>query len=104
MAWQLPTTCPTLLRCLSENLGTSKNKGTSLWNFVPKSGAWKFRHGKSVALSTVELFGDAYMTVDKSWLFTLSPSTVIVLFHYLDLLRIHCGGVSITDSVFSVSL
>ena len=34
------------------NSGTSKNKATSLWDFVPNSGLRKFRHGKSVALST----------------------------------------------------
>jgi len=28
------------------------NMGTSLWDFVPNSGLGKFRHGKSIALST----------------------------------------------------
>ena len=30
----------------------SKNWDTSLWDFVPNSGLRKFRHGKSIALST----------------------------------------------------
>ena len=42
LAWRLPFTYPTI----------SKNKGTSFWNFVPNSGLRKFRHGKSIALST----------------------------------------------------
>ena len=33
--------CPVL----KVNTGISINKGTSLWNFVPNSGLWKFRHG-----------------------------------------------------------
>jgi len=35
------------------NVGISKNWSTSLWIFVPNSGlSEKFRHGKSIALST----------------------------------------------------
>jgi len=55
----------------------------SLWNFVPNSGLRKFRHGKSIALSTelvvvvlmVELVDDTYTTMDESWLFTEGRST-----------------------------
>ena len=37
---------------LSHTTRISKNYGTSLWGFVPDSGLRKFRHGKSIALST----------------------------------------------------
>jgi len=38
---------------------TSKNKGTSIWDFAPHSGLEKFRHGKSIALSTKLVDGRA---------------------------------------------
>jgi len=37
---------------LKGNFGISNNQGTSLWDFVPNSGLGKFRHSKSIALST----------------------------------------------------
>ena len=40
-----------LLRVIRK-FGYIQNKGTSLWNFVPNSGLNKFRHGKSIVLST----------------------------------------------------
>jgi len=64
--------------------------GYFLWNFVPNSGLGKFRHGKSIALSTklviVVVDGrvwmlttlGAYTTTDESWLFTTSRSTVTI--------------------------
>jgi len=33
---------PPVLHCVKRNLGISKNKGTSIWNFVPNSGLRKF--------------------------------------------------------------
>jgi len=44
--WELPSTYPTL--CFKEIQVSSKNKGTSLWNFVPNSGLRKFRHSISI--------------------------------------------------------
>ena len=41
------------------NSGISKNKDTSLWNFVRNSGLRKFRHGKSMVLSTILIDGGA---------------------------------------------
>ena len=46
---------------LHGNLGTFKNKGTSLWNFVPNSGLRKFRHGKSIVLSTKLIGGRRFV-------------------------------------------
>jgi len=55
------------------------------WDCVPNSGLRKFRHGKSIALSTnssssssstVELVDDIYTTIDESWLLTTNLSTV----------------------------
>jgi len=40
---------------LQRNWDTSVNTGTTLWNFAPNSGLGKFRHGKSIALSTTLL-------------------------------------------------
>ena len=53
LAWRLPFIYPTLclIRKFSSS-GISKNKGTSLWNFVPNYGLRKFCHGKSIAFST----------------------------------------------------
>jgi len=57
-------------------------------NFVPKSRFRIFRHGQSIALSTkllvvvvvdsstVELVDDTYTTIDESWLFITSGSSV----------------------------
>jgi len=44
-----------VLHCVTGNSGTSKNKGTSVWNFAPKSGLWKFRHGISVVEACCQL-------------------------------------------------
>jgi len=76
---------------------------TSLWNFVLNCGLKirKFRHGESDALSTigyssssssstVELVDDTYRTIDESWLFTTSRSTVTLQLYYCDLLWICC--------------
>jgi len=43
LARRLPSIYPTLF--FKGNLGTSKNKSTSLCNFVPNCGLRKFRHG-----------------------------------------------------------
>jgi len=45
---------------LSGNSGTSKNKGTSLWNFATKSGLEKFRHCKLTVWSTKVIDGRAH--------------------------------------------
>ena len=45
---------------LSGNSGTSKNKGTSLWNFATKSGLEKFRHCKLAVWSTKVVDGRAH--------------------------------------------
>jgi len=70
-------------RCVMRKFGYLRSKDTSFWNFVPKFRLREFRHGKSIALSTnssssstVELVDDTYATIDKSWLFTASRSTV----------------------------
>jgi len=81
-AWRLSSTYPTL--CHKEIYEISQHLGTSLWDFVPNSGLRKFRHGKSIALSTtlivvastVEFVDDTYTTIDESWLLTTSRSTV----------------------------
>ena len=64
------------------NLGISKNWGTSLWNFVSNSelseiSPWKVdrvvnRTRRRSSLLTTPI----YATVDESWLFTTSRSTV----------------------------
>jgi len=46
------TTCLRNKERLYENLDISKNQGTFLWDFVSNYGLKKFRHGKSIALST----------------------------------------------------
>ena len=45
---------------LQGNSGISKNKGTSVWNFVPNSGLTKFRHGKWIVLS-IKLIDGQYI-------------------------------------------
>ena len=50
---------PTSYTVLSRNSGICKNKGTSLWNFIPNSGLRKFRYGKSIVLSTTLVDGRA---------------------------------------------
>jgi len=40
---------------LKGNSVTSKNKGTSLWNFVLNSGLRKFRHGISIVETYYQL-------------------------------------------------
>ena len=37
------------------NLGISDNKGNSLWNFVPDSELWNFRHGTSIVAACCQL-------------------------------------------------
>ena len=83
LAWELPSTYPTL--------SCKKIWVSSLWNFVPKTSALltnrlrKFRHGKLIALSTTcrrrrrrssLLTTMRQSTIDESWLFTTSRSTV----------------------------
>jgi len=46
LAWELPIIYPT--NFLKENSGISKNKGTSLWNFVPNSSLRKVCFGTSI--------------------------------------------------------
>ena len=77
LAWKLPSTYPTL--CCTETWVFPKNMVSLLpfGTFVLNSGLRKFRHGKSVALSSaVELVDDTYATVGESWLLTTSRSTV----------------------------
>jgi len=47
LACELPSTRPTVYTVLRNSV-ISKNKGTSLWNFVLNSGLGKFRHGMIV--------------------------------------------------------
>jgi len=63
------------------NLGISKNYGTSLWDSVPRSEKISPLQvdrvvNNSSSSSTVELVDDTYRTIDESWLFTASRSTV----------------------------
>jgi len=44
LAWELPSTNPTLARKFVYLI----NKGTSLWNFIPKSGLRKFCHDRLI--------------------------------------------------------
>jgi len=89
--WQL---CELLYTCylLTYLLTYSKNQRTSLWNFVPNSAAASrsCRQQNSSSSSTVELVDDTRTTVDESWLFTTSRSTVTLQLRYCDLLRICC--------------
>jgi len=50
---------PTSYTVLRENSGNFKNNGTSLCNFVPNSALRKFRHGKSIVMSTKLVDGRA---------------------------------------------
>ena len=43
---------PPILHCVIRKFGYLQKSGTSLSKFVPNSGLWKFRHGRSIALST----------------------------------------------------
>jgi len=72
-----PSTYPTL--CCTETWVFPKIMVSLLpfGTFVLNSGLRKFRHGKSVALSSaVELVDDTYATIGESWLLTTSRSTV----------------------------
>jgi len=53
LAWERPSTYHTACYVISK-FGDLQNKGigTLLWNFVPNSRRGKFRHGKSIVLST----------------------------------------------------
>jgi len=57
LAWRFSSTYPTL--SFIRTVGYLQNKGTSLWNCVPNSGHRKFRHGKSIMLSTKLVDGRA---------------------------------------------
>jgi len=46
---------PPVLHCVSGNSVISKNKGTSLWNFVLNSGLRRFRHGISIVETCYQL-------------------------------------------------
>jgi len=67
---------PPIPHCVK--FGYLQNKGTSLWNFVPKSGKFcaTSRSHCQQNSSTVEPVDDTYTTVDESWLFTTSRSAV----------------------------
>jgi len=52
LACELISTRPTVLK---GNSVISKNKGTSLWNFVLNSGLRKFRHGISIVETCYKL-------------------------------------------------
>ena len=45
---------------LQGNSSTFKNKGTSLWNFVPNSGLGKFRHDISIVERAVNFAGERW--------------------------------------------
>ena len=53
LAWELLSTYPTL--CYKKNLGTFKNKGTSLWKFAPNSELRIFRHSISIVEACYQL-------------------------------------------------
>jgi len=46
---------PSILHCAKINSGIFKNKGTSLWNFVPNSGLRKFCFGISIVETCYQL-------------------------------------------------
>jgi len=52
LARDLPSTYHTRYK---ENSGNFKNKGTTLWNFAPKSGLRKFRHSISIVEACYQL-------------------------------------------------
>ena len=77
---------------LQGNMGMSKNQSISLRDFVPNSGLRNFCHCKAIALSTtlviVVLDGrvcwrQLYTTVNNSWLFTTSRSTLTPLLQFV---------------------
>ena len=80
LARRLPSNYPTLR--YKEIWISPKIRVRYIWNFAPNSELRKFRHGKSIALSTklvvvvVEFVDDTYTTIDESWMFTTSRSTV----------------------------
>jgi len=61
--------------------------GTFLWDSVANSDFATASRSRSQqhSSSTVELVDDIYMTIDESWLFTTSRSTVTLLIRYFDL-------------------
>jgi len=44
-----------MLHSVVGNSGTFKNKGTSIWNFVPNSGLKKFCHSISIVEASYQL-------------------------------------------------
>jgi len=61
----------------------------TLENFATASRSRCQQHSSSSS-STVEFVDDTCTTIDESWLFTTSRSTVTLWLHYWDLLRICC--------------
>jgi len=70
---------PPVLQCVKRKFGHLRNKGTSFWNLVPKSGLRKFRHGISIVETCYKLSSrkvDAQSVIN--WASELRRSTTIV--------------------------
>ena len=64
------------------------------------------QQNSSSSSSTVELVDDTYTTIDESWLFTTSRSTVTILLHYCRVLwicGIHIGEVCRAERAWGLS-
>ena len=82
LAWRHPSSYPTL--CCKKIRISPKirvlpcgtlSRTSDLENFTTAS-RWRCQQNSSSSSSTVELVDDTYTTIDKSWLFTTSRSTV----------------------------
>jgi len=92
---------PPIPDCAVRKFGYLQKLEYSRLDFVPNSGLENFatesrsrcqQHSSSSSSSssTVEFVDDTYTTIDESWLFTTSRSTVTLYIHYCDLLWICC--------------
>ena len=63
---------------LKGNLSISKNKGISLWNFVPNAGLRKFHHSKLMVLST-KLVDQSQQRLDAYSLISVSRQKALTL-------------------------
>ena len=94
VAWRLFSPVP---HCAIRKFGISSKKGYFPLVLYRNSGLRKFATASRSCcqqnLSTVELIDETYTTVDALWLFTTRRSTVTLILHYFDLLRICCAAV-----------
>jgi len=74
LAWKLPMSNIVL----KGNLSISKNKGISLWNFVPNAGLRKFHHSKFMVLST-KLVDQSQQRLDAYSLISVSRQKALTL-------------------------